>query len=76
MLQENMICLRKRIGKLNAGLPFRGQYSHHSYMMNKIFYSFPNSTATNMSLVSPELKILHEGFALMQNICREHTPYG
>jgi hypothetical protein len=29
---------------------------------------------TFMSLTSPELKMLHEGLALMQNMCKKNTP--
>jgi len=44
------------------------------------FWFLPKFTGKNsvmmtfMSLTSPELKMLHEGLALMQNMCKKNTP--
>jgi hypothetical protein len=51
----------------------RVTYDYNSYMMNKNFDSRPNFTTkiswvmTIVSPISPELKMLQEGLALMQN---------
>ena len=51
----------------------RVTYGHKSYMMNKNFDSYPNSTtkiswvAAIVSPISPKLKMLQEGLALMKN---------
>ena len=55
-------------------LALRGEtYGHNSCMINNNFFSWSNSTIeiswvmTIISPVSPEFKILQEGFAQMQN---------